>query len=685
MANTKPAAKKFSPLDSGDSQILVGSALPPGKFPVGSQFFHDGTSILYVYSEDGWKPSTGASGVVDTFLGLSDAPNAYSGLGTQFVCVRNDEAGLDFVNTTVATSRLEPVTGATSGSAGLKGLVPAPAAGQQSRFLRGDGTWQAAITNEVEVIRGSGAPVGLPASTNDIYVDISEASVWYSTGSLWEKIDIPKVADAYATMPGTYPLNPSSPTPAEATSYAASIGLVGPSILSYAGGGAANDPAFAWFIDTAGSAVCVRDLTAQQGPPGPQGPAGSAGLTWRGAWSSATNYAINDAVYYQGSSWRALQAHVNYVPVAGTYWALVAQKGADGVASDGDKGDITVSAGGAVWSVDSNAITYAKMQDVTAGSRLLGRGTSGSGDPQEIALGAGLTMAGTTLSASSTVPDGDYGDIQITLGQWKVDDDANIQFNSATIGTATGGGAQLYSAQLNLLELRSGTAAQKLAVYNAHTSSVSYERFAIGWSGNVARIGTEKGSGGGSARGLAIQTDSVERIGVSATGTISFNQAYSFPQSNGSAGQVLSATAGGALAWTTPFNGNAANFYHDIVSATAHGLTAGNVGQPVFGDQIYDDVDTSQWPTGVFAEWVDTAQFRYASKGQSILIPVALFEVGYSVTADGRFVYWDKSATRYKKNKPADSDPRTGPLLMVNYQSGSDYHCTVLALGPNSW
>ena len=35
------------------------------------------------------------------------------------------------------------MTGASSGAAGAKGLVPAPAAGDQGKFLRGDGTWQA--------------------------------------------------------------------------------------------------------------------------------------------------------------------------------------------------------------------------------------------------------------------------------------------------------------------------------------------------------------------------------------------------------------------------------------------------------------------------------------------------------------------------------------------------------------
>lgn len=78
-----------------------------------------------------------------------------------------------------------------------------------------------------------------------------------------------------------------------------------------------------------------------------------------------------------------------------------------GGVSDGDKGDITVSGSGATWTIDNTAVTYAKIQNVSATDKLLGRSTAGAGVVEEITC----TSAGRAL-----LDDADAAAQRTTLG-----------------------------------------------------------------------------------------------------------------------------------------------------------------------------------------------------------------------------------------------------------------------------
>lgn len=130
--------------------------------------------------------------------------------------------------------------------------------------------------------------------------------------------------------------------------------------------------------------------------------------------------------------------------------SVVQLKGSTVSAGDGDKGDITVSASGATWTIDNDAVTYAKIQNVSATDRLLGRSTAGAGDIEEITC----TAAGRALLALDTPTHYFYNtilpDFDGVLRWWHVPQESMTGVNSnGTIvtgwqGAVNGSGAAAY-------------------------------------------------------------------------------------------------------------------------------------------------------------------------------------------------------------------------------------------------
>ena len=100
-------------------------------------------------------------------------------------------------------------------------------------------------------------------------------------------------------------------------------------------------------------------------------------------------------------------------PPDGTFWlntttgevkvqsgGLTTVLGVSGGVSDGDKGDVTVTAGGSTWTIDAGAVTLAKMADVTSAS-LLGRDTAGTGAPEVLTPAQARGILGLSLVATS--------------------------------------------------------------------------------------------------------------------------------------------------------------------------------------------------------------------------------------------------------------------------------------------
>lgn len=149
----------------------------------------------------------------------------------------------------------------------------------------------------------------------------------------------------------------------------------------------------------------------------------------------------NDIVRFDGTSGELLQGS-----------GITIADGASGTLSGTNSGDVTLAGTPDYLTIANQVITrgqidlatditgdlpYANLTQATAASKLLGRGDSGAGDWQEISLGSGLSMSGTTLIASGAGSPGGS--------------DTHVQYNDG--GSFGGEAAFAYDKTLNILTI----------------------------------------------------------------------------------------------------------------------------------------------------------------------------------------------------------------------------------------
>ena len=67
--------------------------------------------------------------------------------GDMIICVSDYSSSYKVSDWTVVQNNVDTMVGATSAKAGTRGLVPAPAAGESEKYLKGDGTWGSPSTD----------------------------------------------------------------------------------------------------------------------------------------------------------------------------------------------------------------------------------------------------------------------------------------------------------------------------------------------------------------------------------------------------------------------------------------------------------------------------------------------------------------------------------------------------------
>lgn len=128
-----------------------------------------------------------------------------------------------------------------------------------------------------------------------------------------------------------------------------------------------------------------------------------------------------------------------------------------------------------------------------------------------------MILGGTTSNASTVMLRSAYGVCDVYASYLTINSDSG----TGLAFRASNGVVRSYLSDYasgKMMQHNNTAASQSFGVANTYTSATSYEALVMDWLSNVGRVGTQKGSGGGSAREWTLVYDSTEKARVSSAG-----------------------------------------------------------------------------------------------------------------------------------------------------------------------
>lgn len=332
----------------GDVQTIAAAAAVPSTAGAIAVAGHAGFSLL-------GKATTGAGNAADIPVG-TDSVSGRIGSGNvgDVPMTAAGRAMAGAASATAQTALLDTVTPSAKGLAPLSG-------GGTANFLRADGTWATPP--------GTGG-AAITALTGDVAATgPGSAAATIAAGAV---TNVKRANMAASTLSGNATGSPAAPTDLTAaavkTLLAISFSDIASTVL------AAQFPALTGDVTTPGGSLATTLANLPQSV-----------LLARAA-------ALTAPLDVHGQ--QIINAADPTTPQALATRAYVLAQFSGGVPlTDGNKGDVTVSASGATWLINALAVTFAKMQSI-ATQTLIGRQTAGTGAPESIGVGGGVEFDG---------------------------------------------------------------------------------------------------------------------------------------------------------------------------------------------------------------------------------------------------------------------------------------------------